>query len=71
MERADRFSVFMNALLSVYGPHTSYFPPKDKEDFDISMSGKLEGIGATLTVKDGYIKVSKVIAEVQVGNKES
>ena len=62
MERADRFSVFMNALLSVYGPHTSYFPPKDKEDFDISMSGKLEGIGATLTVKDGYIKVSKVIA---------
>ena len=26
------------------------------------MSGKLEGIGATLTVKDGYIKVSKIIA---------
>ena len=62
MERADRFSVFINSILSVYGPHTSYYPPKDKEDFDISMSGKLEGIGATLTVKDGYIKVSKIIA---------
>jgi carboxyl-terminal processing protease len=62
MERADRFSVFMNSILSIYGPHTSYFPPKDKEDFDISMSGKLEGIGATLTTKDGYIKVSKIIA---------
>ncbi len=62
LEREDRFSVYMNSILSVYGPHTSYFPPKDKEDFDISMSGKLEGIGATLTTKDGYIKVSKIIA---------
>ena len=62
LERADRFSIFVNSILAVYGPHTSYYPPKDKEDFDISMSGKLEGIGATLTVKDGYIKVSKVIA---------
>lgn len=62
LERADRFSIFVNSILSVYGPHTSYYPPKDKEDFDITMSGKLEGIGATLTVKDGYIKVSKIIA---------
>tara|TARA_Y100000589_G_scaffold140070_1_gene133794 strand:- start:14677 stop:16773 length:2097 start_codon:yes stop_codon:yes gene_type:complete len=62
LERGDRFSVYMNSILSLYGPHTNYFPPKDKEDFDITMSGKLEGIGATLTVKDGYIKVSKIIA---------
>ncbi len=62
LEREDRFSVYINSILSLYGPHTNYFPPKDKEDFDISMSGKLEGIGATLTVKDGYIKVSKIIA---------
>jgi carboxyl-terminal processing protease len=62
LERTDRFSVFINSILSVYGPHTNYFPPKDKEDFDITMSGKLEGIGATLTVKDGYVKVSKIIA---------
>ena len=62
LERADRFSVYINSILSIYGPHTNYFPPKDKEDFDITMSGKLEGIGATLTVKDGYVKVSKIIA---------
>ncbi len=62
LEREDRFAIYLNSILSIYGPHTTYFPPKDKEDFDISMSGKLEGIGATLTVKDGYIKVSKIIA---------
>ena len=64
LERGDRFSVYMNSILSLYGPHTNYFPPKDKEDFDITMSGKLEGIGATLTVKDGYIKVSKILMNV-------
>lgn len=62
LERLDRYSIFINSILAVYGPHTNYFPPKEKEDFDISMSGKLEGIGATLTVKDGYVKVSKIIA---------
>lgn len=61
-ERADRFSIYLNSILQVYGPHTGFFPPKDKEDFDINMSGKLEGIGATLTTKDGYVKVSKIIA---------
>jgi carboxyl-terminal processing protease len=36
-------------------------PPQSKEDFDISMRGSLEGIGATLREEDGYIKVVKVI----------
>jgi carboxyl-terminal processing protease len=61
LERSDRFALFSNAFLAVYDPHTQYFPPKEKEDFDISFSGKLEGIGAMLQVKDGYIKVSEII----------
>lgn len=60
-ERSDRFNLYVNSILAVYDPHTQYFPPKDKEDFDIQFSGKLEGIGATLMVKDGYIKVSKIV----------
>ncbi len=36
-------------------------PPQSKEDFDISMRGSLEGIGATLREEDGYIKVVKII----------
>jgi len=61
LNREDHFSTYMNSIASVFGPHTSYFPPKVKEDFDISMSGKLEGIGATLQQKDGYIKVVKIV----------
>jgi carboxyl-terminal processing protease len=57
----DRLSQYVNALTGIYDPHTNYFPPKDKEDFDIRMSGRLEGIGAQLQEKDGYIKVVRVI----------
>ena len=49
------------AFARAYDPHTGYMPPQSKEDFDISMRGSLEGIGATLRDDEGYIKVVKVI----------
>lgn len=61
LDQEDRLSTYLNAIMNAYGPHTNYFPPKDKENFDISMSGQLEGIGARLQEKDGYIKVSDIV----------
>lgn len=57
----DRFSTYLNSITSAYDPHTNYFAPKNKEDFDIRISGKLEGIGATLSQKDGYIRVVNIV----------
>ena len=62
LKKADRFADFVNALVSIYDPHTGYYPPKEKENFDIYMSGQLEGIGAQLQQKDGLIKVSRIVA---------
>lgn len=61
MEEEDRFNTYMKAITSAYDPHTTYYPPKEKEDFDIGISGQLEGIGATLQEKDGYIKVVRIV----------
>ena len=61
LTKKDRRAVYLNAIVSTYDPHTSYYPPRDKENFDIQMSGKLEGIGATLQEKDGYIKVVSIV----------
>ncbi len=52
---------FINVLANIFDPHTGYYPPKDKENFDIGMSGKLEGIGATLVDKEGYITVNSIV----------
>jgi carboxyl-terminal processing protease len=60
-ERSDWMSYYFNAMANVFDPHTEYFPPKEKEEFDISMTGQLEGIGAQLQEKDGFIKVASIV----------
>ncbi len=60
-ERKERFDMFLNAFINVFDPHSGYYPPKAKEDFDIRFSGQLEGIGATLEQEDGYIKVNRIV----------
>jgi carboxyl-terminal processing protease len=62
LKRNDRLSDYLNAVTSVYDPHTGYFAPVDKENFDISMAGKLEGIGARLQTDGEYTKVTDVVA---------
>ncbi|MBC8197497.1 MAG: carboxy terminal-processing peptidase [Candidatus Marinimicrobia bacterium] len=60
-DRNELYSVFINAYTQTFDPHTSYFMPSRKEDFDINISGRLEGIGARLREDDGYIKVVDII----------
>ncbi|MCK5913251.1 MAG: carboxy terminal-processing peptidase [Desulfuromusa sp.] len=57
----DHYDRYLNVISHAFDPHTSYLPPTTKEDFDIQMSGSLEGIGATLREDEGYIKVVRVI----------
>ena len=61
LEEIDRFADYLNVLVNIYDPHTGYYPPKEKENFDIYMSGQLEGIGAQLQEIDGKIKVSRIV----------
>lgn len=76
-DREDRFSLYVNSVAGAYDPHTNYFPPQDKENFDISMSGRLEGIGARLQEDGKYVKVVDIVAgspcwkqgELEVGDK--
>lgn len=61
LKRNDRLSDYMNAITNIYDPHTGYFAPLDKENFDINMAGKLEGIGARLQTDGNYTKVVSII----------
>lgn len=59
--RSDRFELYVNSLIHVYDPHTDFLNPKEKEDFNITMSGKLEGIGARLQADHEYTKVTSIV----------
>ncbi len=62
LERKDWFSIYVNSIVEEFDPHTFYFAPRDKERFDIQMSGSLEGIGARLQKKMDNIKVVEIIS---------
>ena len=57
----DVFQLYVNALASLYDPHTAYYSPRTTENFQINMSLSLEGIGAELTIEDEYTKVARII----------
>lgn len=62
LDNTDWFAIFINTLTVQFDPHTNYFAPKDKKRFDISMAGKLEGIGARLQKRDDYTRVAELIS---------
>ncbi len=53
--KMDWFTVHMNAYTEVFDPHTNYYSPKNKEDFDTQFKGKVIGIGAIIQEKRGYL----------------
>jgi carboxyl-terminal processing protease len=60
-KKMDWFTVYMNAYTEVFDPHTNYFSPKDKEDFDTNFTGKVIGIGAQIQEKKGNLLVGPLV----------
>lgn len=60
--KKDKYlSLYVNSFTEAYDPHTSYFSPQDKDDFDVGISGQLEGIGAKLQDKKGYATIMELV----------
>ena len=60
-KRSDHLNIYLNVLTNIFDPHTGYYEPIEKQNFDIRMSGKLEGIGARLQTDGDYTKVVHVV----------
>ncbi len=60
-DNADILEIYLSTLTRIFDPHTTYLNWRQLEDFDISMRLRLQGIGATLTYKDGYTEVVSII----------
>jgi carboxyl-terminal processing protease len=57
----DVYQLFMNSFSESYDPHTTYFSPKNFDNFKIAMSQSFEGIGARLTTRGEHTIVVEII----------
>ena len=76
-ERSDLFGLFINSYTGVFDPHTQYFAPRQKKQFEIELSGQLEGIGASLRQEGEFTEVVSIVTgsacwrqgDLEVGDK--
>ena len=52
---------YLSAFCRAYDPHSDYMSPTTREDFDMEMNLTLCGIGATLSMDDGALKIMEVM----------
>ncbi len=57
----DVFQTYLATVATAVDPHTSYFSPRDSENFNMGLSLSLQGIGAQLTTEEEYTKVAELI----------
>ena len=77
LNRLDWFAMYLNSIANMFDPHTEYYPPQQREEFEVEMSGQFEGIGAQLITKGDYVVIDKVVTgsaswrqgDLEVGDK--
>lgn len=57
----DVLEIYLGAFSNSFDPHSLWWKPASKEDFDIQMSDSLTGIGARLRSIDGYTTIDELI----------
>ena len=61
IEPEDLYAAFLDAFAASLDPHSNYLSAEMLEDFRISMSLSLEGIGVALSERDGYAVAERII----------
>jgi carboxyl-terminal processing protease len=58
---SDLWAMYLDSFARALDPHSSYLSKDALEDFEIQMRLSLEGIGATLSSKDGFTVIEQLI----------
>ena len=77
LDSNDVLAGYLNSIGKLYDPHSNYFSPVQSDNFAIGISLSLEGIGASLTVKDDVVEVASIVpgspseksGELDIGDK--
>jgi carboxyl-terminal processing protease len=57
----NAFHHFMNAFTEYLDPHTAYMIPEAADQFNISMSQSIEGVGASLMNEGDYVTIKSIV----------
>lgn len=60
-DSSDVMQYYLDSLAHAYDPHSDYMNSEHAQDFAITMSLGLFGIGAELTSDDGYCKINSLV----------
>lgn len=60
-DKLEPTETFINAVNGAFDPHTTYLPPAEEAELGIALTGRLEGIGATLREQEHYIQVNDLV----------
>lgn len=77
MEEGELFSLVMNVVSLSFDPHSGYYSAKQMEQFNISMSLSLQGIGTVLRQNDDSVSIVEIVpggpadltGQVQIGDE--
>jgi len=61
LDGGDVMQAYLDSLAHAYDPHSDYMNTEHSQDFSISMSLSLGGIGAELGWEDGYCKIQSLV----------
>ncbi len=61
LPKTDLWTMYLDSFSRALDPHSSYMSADQLADFEIQMRLSLEGIGATLSSKDGFTVIEQLI----------
>lgn len=60
-KKSDLFSLYINANTSQYDPHTLFLSEQEKLNFNLDLSGEIEGVGVQIQDINGYPTITKIV----------
>ena len=57
---AEIFELYINSMMRSVDPHSTYFTPRNSEEYRIQMSLSYQGIGATLQLNEDMVTISDI-----------
>ncbi|HEV8692865.1 MAG TPA: carboxy terminal-processing peptidase [Lysobacter sp.] len=66
----DVFQTFLNSYANSIDPHTDYFTPRSADNFNMTMSLSLEGIGAVLQKQDDVVAIREIVPGGPAGKSQ-